>query len=84
MIYKIITPNPEFTGDRAGVQIVCGHGVTRDPAIAAECKAMGYIVVEKEETLPLPFLDPAPAAPADPPIDVTLNKPVRRRAPKVP
>ena len=53
MYYVIITPNPNFTGDRAGVQIVCGRGTTHDPAIADECRQMGYAVVEKPEDLPL-------------------------------
>jgi hypothetical protein len=51
--YLIITPNPNFTGDRAGVQIVCGRGITHDTAIADECRQMGYAVVEKPEDLPL-------------------------------
>lgn len=63
MIYKIITPNPQFTGERAGVQITCGTGVTRDPATAAELRGMGYIVTEQPE-----FDDvPAPAVINDSP-----------------
>jgi hypothetical protein len=49
MLYKIITPNPNFSGERAGVQIVCGSGITRDAAVASECRRMGYIIQAQME-----------------------------------
>lgn len=59
MVYKIITPNPSFTGDRAGVAITCGTGITRDPAIADELRGMGYIVLEQLEFDDVPAPTPA-------------------------
>ena len=49
MLYKIITPNPNFSGERAGVHIVCGSGITRDAAVANECRCMGYIIQAQTE-----------------------------------
>ena len=79
MYYLIITPNPGFTGDRAGVQIVCGRGITHDAAIAGECRQMGYAVVEKPEDLP-PIDDTPPNAGADgrPPESLTPNPPTQQ------
>jgi hypothetical protein len=54
MYYKIVTPNPNFTGERAGVVITCGSGVTRDPAVADECRRMGYSILEQPEADDIP------------------------------
>ena len=66
MIYRIITPNPDFTGDRAGIQVVAGHGVTSDPIAAEECRNMGYAVVEAPElALSAPRTAPTQLLPID-------------------
>lgn len=81
MYYLIITPNPGFTGDRAGVQIVCGRGITHDAAIAGECQQMGYAVVEKPEDSPLTG-DTPPNVGADGrlPESLTLNPPTEQES----
>lgn len=44
MLYKIITPNPTFTGERAGVTFIAGFAYTSDALAAEELRGMGYIV----------------------------------------
>ena len=44
MLYKIITPNPTFTGERAGVTFIAGIAYTSDALAADELRRMGYVV----------------------------------------
>lgn len=59
MIYHIHTPNPLFSGERAGVTFAAGFGVTSDDLVAAELARLGYTVISQ----PDPFDDPPAAAP---------------------
>jgi hypothetical protein len=51
-IFKIFTPNKDFTGERAGVIFTVGFGVTSDQAKAGELQRMGYHVTEVIDLLP--------------------------------
>jgi hypothetical protein len=53
MLYKIITPNPTFTGERAGVTFIAGIAYTSDALAADELRRMGYIVSMVAEFVPL-------------------------------
>ncbi len=85
MIYRILTPNQTFTGDRAGVSIIAGHGVTSSDVAAEECRKMGYAVVEAPElvlptlpTLTKPLAPPAATSTESEPDSLTLTKKARR------
>ena len=45
--YTIFTPNPQFSGERAGVTFTAGQGATTDASRAEELRRMGYQVREE-------------------------------------
>jgi hypothetical protein len=82
-LFRIITPESNFTGERAGVQIIAGRGVTADPVAADECKRMGYLVTEILDELPAPVDPPAPGPEPRPEPGPEPAKRARRRAPEI-
>ncbi len=46
-MYRIFTPDPHFTGERSGVLIVAGQGLTADRIAAEDCRRLGYQVTEE-------------------------------------
>ena len=44
MLYKIITPNSIFTGERAGGTLIAGVAYTADALAVDELRRMGYVV----------------------------------------